>query len=139
MPFICHMGKRESGARGEQGSGSAPERLRGRDPSSAALNRSRLRDDERSNCVPSALAHGGPAVDARTGNKGKCMVTREELLGEAEWDADRALASAGLPALRTALRKLEWLDPENERLETLRQAIGELEMPGRMGEGIAAV
>lgn len=67
------------------------------------------------------------------------MVTREELLGEAEWDAERALASAGLPALRTALRKLEWLDPENERLETLRQAIGELEMPGRMGEGIAAV
>ena len=63
------------------------------------------------------------------------MVTREELLGEAEWDADRALASAGLPALRTALRKLEWLDPENERLAVLRQAIGEFEGPGPLREG----
>ena len=66
------------------------------------------------------------------------MVTRDELLDEAEWDAERALASAGLPALRTALRKLEWLDPENARLATLRQAIGELERPGQIAEGIAA-
>jgi hypothetical protein len=63
------------------------------------------------------------------------MVTREELLGEAEWDADRALASAGLPALRTALRKLEWLDPENERLAVLRRAIGEFERPRPLREG----
>ncbi len=50
--------------------------------------------------------------------RGNAMVTRDELLSEAEWDKDRALASAGLPALRMALRNLEWLDPEDERPAT---------------------
>ena len=55
------------------------------------------------------------------------MVTRDELLEEAEWEARRAGGSGCLPSLKAVLGKLEWLGPFSGLLAELRREIRDLE------------
>ena len=66
------------------------------------------------------------------------MVTRDELLEDAEWEARRVCGSGCLLSLKAALSKLEWLDPFSAAVTELRREIRELEgmLDGRSGSGM---
>ena len=55
------------------------------------------------------------------------MITRDELLEEAEWEARRVGGSGCLSSLKAVLGKLEWLDPFSGLLADLRREIRDLE------------
>ena len=55
------------------------------------------------------------------------MITRDELLEDAEWEARRVCGLGCLLSLKAVLAKLEWLDPFHELVADLRREIHSLE------------